>query len=60
MLFRLGRFLQLVGMIVAPVGMAGNIVRPEQVSVQDSLAVATVGVVIFAAGWGLQQVTRPK
>ena len=60
MLFRLGRGLQFVGMVVAPVGVAGNVVRPEQVSVQDSLAVAAVGVAVFVAGWLLQQVTRPK
>lgn len=60
MLFRLGRGLQLVGMVVAPVGVAGNVVRPEQVSVPDSLAVAAVGIGLFAAGWLLQQVTRPK
>jgi hypothetical protein len=60
MLFRLGRGLQLAGMIVAPVGVAGNVVRPEQVSVQDSLSVAAVGVALFASGWLLQQVARPK
>jgi hypothetical protein len=60
MLFKLGRVLQIVGMIILPVGMAGNIVRPEQISVQDSLVIAGVGVVVFGVGWLLQQAGRPR
>lgn len=60
MLFRLGRGLQLVGMIVAPAGIAGNVLDPEKVRVQDSLAVAAVGMIVFAAGWLIQQAARPK
>jgi hypothetical protein len=58
MLFKLGRVLQVAGMIVVPVGMAGNIVRPEQITVQDSLVIAAVGLGVFAAGWLLQQFGR--
>lgn len=60
MLFRLGRGLQLVGMIVAPVGVAGNVLDPEKVRVQDSLAIAAVGIAVFVVGWLIQQVARPK
>lgn len=60
MLFRLGRGLQVIGMIVAPAGIAGNVLDPEKVRVQDSLAVAAVGVVVFAAGWLIQQAARRK
>ncbi len=60
MLFRFGRGLQLVGMIVAPVGVAGNVLDPEKVRVQDSLAIAAVGIAVFVAGWLIQQVARPK
>jgi hypothetical protein len=60
MLYKLGRALQIVGMIVLPVGMAGNIVRPEQISVQESLAIAGVGVAIFIVGWLIQQAAKPR
>ena len=58
MLYKLGRALQVAGMIIVPVGMAGNIVREKQVSVNDSLAIAFVGVAVFVVGWLLQQAGR--
>ena len=60
MLFRIGRFLQVAGMLILPVGMAGNILDPDHVSVKDSLVVAAIGCLVFGAGWVLQQTTRPK
>ena len=36
MLYKLGRGLQVVGMILLPVGMVGNILQPEKVTVQES------------------------
>lgn len=60
MLYKLGRVLQIVGMILLPVGMAGNIVRPEQVTVQESLAVAGIAIAIFGVGWLLQQWGRSQ
>jgi uncharacterized membrane protein YGL010W len=60
MLFKLGRAMQLVGMIILPVGMVGNIMRPELISVQNSLVIAGVGIAVFGVGWLLQQVGRPR
>jgi hypothetical protein len=60
MLFKLGRALQLIGMIVLPVGMVGNVMRPELISVQNSLVIAGVGIVVFGVGWLLQQFSRPR
>ena len=31
MFYRVGRVLQVAGMLILPVGMAGNILRPEQI-----------------------------
>ena len=45
---------------VLPIGMAGNIVRPEQITVQESLTIAAVGVAVFAVGWLLQQAGRSR
>ena len=60
MLYRLGRTLQVIGMVILPVGMAGNVVMPEKITVQDSLVWAGLGVVVFAAGWLLQGFGRPR
>jgi hypothetical protein len=60
MLYRLGRTLQVIGMVLLPIGMAGNIVKPELITVQDSLVWAGLGVAVFAAGWLLQAVVRPR
>jgi len=60
MLYRIGRALQVTGMLILPVGMAGNILQPEKVTVQDSLMVAAVGVAVFVVGWLIQQAGRPR
>ncbi len=55
MLYRLGRVLQVVGMIILPVAIAGNLVPGEPLSLGDSLKLSGVGVAVFALGWLLQQ-----
>jgi hypothetical protein len=60
MFYRIGRMLQVAGMILLPIGMAGNILRPEVISVQESLVCGGVGVVVFMAGWLVQQLGRPR
>ncbi len=59
MLYKVGRFLQVVGMILLPVGIAGNVADPQRVTLGTSLALAGLGVVVFAAGWSLQQAGKP-
>jgi len=53
--YRVGRALQLVGLILLPVGMAGNIMRPGEYSLGYTLTVSGIGVAAFALGWLLQQ-----
>jgi hypothetical protein len=60
MLYRIGRFLQLLGLLILPVGVAGNVARPEAVGVRESLAIAIGGIAVFGAGWLLQQWSRPS
>jgi hypothetical protein len=55
MVYRLGRVLQVVGMIILPVAIAGNLVPGEPLSLGDSLKLSGVGVAVFALGWLLQQ-----
>jgi hypothetical protein len=59
MLYRLGRFLQVLGMLILPVGLVGNVVRQEEVSLKTSLMIAAIGMVVFFLGWLLQQANRP-
>jgi len=60
MLFKLGRLLQLVGLLLLPIAISGNLARPEEVTLGRSLTLSTVGIVVFSLGWLLQQATRPK
>jgi hypothetical protein len=58
MLYKLGRLLQLVGLILLPVAIAGNLA--ERLSVTGLLNLSGLGVLAFGLGWLLQQAGRPK
>lgn len=58
MLFRLARAMQLVGLIMLPLAISGEVA--EKLYLKDSLTMSAVGVLIFIAGWLLQQTVRPK
>jgi len=60
MLYKLGRFLQLLGLLIAPAGIAGNIVQRDMVTEGAMLAILGVGMAVFALGWLLQQGGRPS
>jgi uncharacterized membrane protein YGL010W len=59
LLYRLGRLLQLVGMIMLPVAIAGNLVPENPLTLGKSLALSAAGVAIFIVGWLLQQAGKP-
>jgi hypothetical protein len=58
MLYTLARLLQLAGLILLPVAMAGNV--EGSLGVPQMLTVAGFGIVLFVLGWLLQQSARPK
>jgi hypothetical protein len=58
MLYKLARFLQLIGLVLLPVAMAGDLAG--KVELKQSLALSLLGVVIFFTGWLLQQAARPR
>jgi hypothetical protein len=58
MLYRLGRFLQFLGLIILPAAIAGNMA--EKLDLRSSLGLSGVGIIIFFAGWLLQQGVRPR
>jgi hypothetical protein len=53
LLYRLGRFLQLVGLIALPLAVAGNL-APDPLPLGTSLALSAAGVVVFLTGLLLQ------
>jgi hypothetical protein len=59
MRYRIGRFLQILGLIILPVGVSGNLARPEEVTVKASLTIAVVGMAVFFLGWLVQQKAPP-
>jgi len=59
MLHRIGRFLQLLGLLIAPVGLAGSIARPELISQGRELGILALGVLVFGLGWSLQRSASP-
>ena len=53
MLYKVGRLLQLLGLLVLPIAMAGEVA--ESMSLGRMLTWASVGIVLFLLGWMLQQ-----
>ena len=58
MLYKVGRLLQLVGLLILPVAIAGN-VADERLTLRDSLSLSALGVGIFFLGWLFQRGTGP-
>jgi hypothetical protein len=59
-LYRLGRTLQLIGMIILPLAIAGNLAPDMPLDLRASLTLSGVGVAVFTVGWLLQQAGRPE
>jgi hypothetical protein len=54
MRYRLGRFLQLLGLCIAPSGLAGNVLIEHVVREREILIIAAAGVSVFLLGWLIQ------
>jgi len=57
--YRLGRFLQLVGLVMLPAAVAANLGEP-QLSLGQSLAISSAGVAVFVLGYLLQRAGAPR
>jgi hypothetical protein len=55
MLYRIARGLQILGLLILPVGVSGNLARPDEITVKTSLLIALAGMAVFGLGWLLQQ-----
>lgn len=60
MLYKLGRVLQVIGMILLPVAVAGNLAPGDPLDLRQSLTLSGIGIVVFVLGWLIQQVGRPR
>jgi hypothetical protein len=58
MLYKLGRVLQLIGLILLPVAMAGN--AAERLTLKDMLLLSAAGMLAFFIGWLLQQSSKQR
>jgi hypothetical protein len=58
MLYKLGRLLQVIGLLLLPIAMAGNLVPDIPVSLGNMLALTVLGVLVFFIGYRLQQVGK--
>jgi hypothetical protein len=57
MLYRIGRFMQFAGLIILPIAISGNVA--EKIDLRESLSLSAVGILLFIAGWLLQQFGPP-
>ena len=55
MRYKLSRLLQLLGLVIPAVGIAGNLVQPEEYGVSYTLKMAALGIAVFYVGWLLQK-----
>jgi hypothetical protein len=58
MLYKLARLLQFAGLVILPVAIAGDMAG--KVEFKNSLAGSCIGMLVFFAGWLLQQGVRPR
>jgi hypothetical protein len=64
MMYGLARLLQLVGLVLVPLAVAGNLAEiagaENRLDLRASLVLAGIGIGLFYLGWLLQQRVKPK
>jgi hypothetical protein len=60
MLYKLGRLLQIVGMVLALQGVVRNIADPQRTGSAQVYTWAIAGVVVFGIGYSIQQSAQPR
>jgi hypothetical protein len=60
MLFRLGRTLQLIGLLLLPLAIAGNLSPENTLNLKQSMTLSGIGIGVFVLGYLLQQASRPQ
>jgi drug/metabolite transporter (DMT)-like permease len=59
-LYRLGRVMQLVGLLLLPLAIAGNLSPQDPMSLKTSLLISGIGIGVFFVGYLLQNAGRPS
>ncbi len=54
-MYRFGRLLQIVAMILLPLAIVGNLSPERPLTLGQSLTLSTIGVIVFLLGYFLQQ-----
>ena len=60
MLYRLGRALQVAGMIILPLAIVAQIAPERAIDLKTSLTLSGVGVLVFFLGWLIQQAGKRR
>jgi len=60
MLYRLGRVMQVTGLVMLPIAIVANLAPERSVSLGTSLTFSGIGVLIFFLGWLIQQGGRRR
>ena len=61
MLYKIARLCQLAGLVILPIALVGNIAKnPPPLDLRESLALSSLGVLLFIIGWALQEFVKPK
>lgn len=55
MLYKLGRLLQMIGLILLPIAIAGNLSPVRTLDLRQSLTLSGIGVAVFTMGYLIQQ-----
>jgi hypothetical protein len=59
-LYRLGRVLQLIGMVMLPLAIAGNLSPKDPLDLKTSLLISGVGITVFLVGYLLTNAGQSK
>ena len=58
MLYRFGRLLQVIGLVMLPIAIVANLAPERAVNLWTSLTWSGLGVGVFFLGWLIQQAAR--
>jgi hypothetical protein len=58
MLYKLGRLLQFLGLILLPLAIAGNLSPERPMDLRASLTLSAIGIAVFGLGYLFQQTGR--
>lgn len=58
MVYKFGRLLQILGLILLPLAIAGNLSPDRPMDLRASLSLSALGIIVFGFGYLFQQMGR--